>query len=65
MDVTGLTRAGGRSPSAAGLAERTPFALDWDRVSAEEWNQASAASMPPQRGQAPLTRRRWCRCSGL
>lgn len=32
------------------LAERTAFALDWDRVSAEEWNQASAAS-PPQRGQ--------------
>jgi len=55
MDVTGLTRAVGRSPSAASLAERTPFALDWDRVSAEEWNQASAASMPPQRGQAPLT----------
>lgn len=35
------------------LAERTPFGLDWDRISAEEWNQASAAMMPWGRGEAP------------
>ncbi|UZJ26836.1 Fic family protein (plasmid) [Rhodococcus antarcticus] len=35
------------------LAERTPFALDFTRVSAQVWNQASAASMPTGRGEAP------------
>jgi cell filamentation protein len=35
------------------LAERTSFALDFARVSAQVWNQASAASMPTGRGEAP------------
>jgi hypothetical protein len=36
------------------LAERSPFALDWDRVSAAEWNQTSARTHPPAfSGRAP------------
>ncbi len=36
------------------LAERSPFALDWDRVSGEKWNQASARTHPPAfSGRAP------------
>ena len=34
--------------------ERSSFALDWDRVSGEEWNQASARTHPPAfSGRAP------------
>lgn len=29
------------------LAERGPWALDWDRIRAEDWNSASALSHPP------------------
>jgi len=29
------------------LAERSSFGLDWDRVSGQEWNQASARTHPP------------------
>lgn len=36
------------------LAERSSFALDWDRISGEEWNQASARTHPPAfSGRAP------------
>ena len=35
------------------LAERSPYALDFDRISAEEWNQASERSSPRWRGWPP------------
>ncbi len=36
------------------LAEDTEFRIDWDRVSPEEWNQASRASVASaQRGGTP------------
>ncbi len=45
------------------LAERSSFALDWERVSGEEWNQASARTHPRCSPGAHLIRRRWWRCS--
>jgi len=45
------------------LAERSSFALDWERVSGGEWNQASARTHPRCSPGAHLIGRRWWRCS--
>ncbi len=46
------------------LADDTEFRIDWDRVSSEEWNQASRASVASASAAARRTQPRSSPCSG-